>query len=48
VLDGAVFAGSIHCLKDQKGGPLMLCAELVLQITQFVNDSLERGRGVLL
>ena len=48
MLDGSIFAGCVHRLKNQKECPLLLRIEHVLPSSQVLNASLQVGRGVSL
>jgi len=34
MLDGAVFAGRVHCLKDQEHSPLVLGVQFILELRE--------------
>ena len=48
MLDGSVFPGRIHGLKDQQQAPTVLCRENVLQEAQFFNAIREQFLGLRL
>jgi hypothetical protein len=42
VLNSAILASRVHCLKDQKHRPLVLCVELVLEFGQSRDANRQR------
>src|SRR5262249_16839425 len=48
MLDGAIFAGSIHGLKNQEHGPTVLGVEHVLELGHFGDSLPEQLLSVLL
>ncbi len=47
VLDGAIFAGGIHGLKNQQQGPAILRVKLLLHVAEQTHTSLKDLFGVL-
>ena len=45
VLDGAIFAGGVHSLKNQQHGPFVLRVKLVLQLCKGLNADSQRLFG---